>query len=68
LPEVWVVEPHNQADQRRLALAGLTYDCNIILGIDFEIKALKYPLVAPCGVPEPDILEFYFAAEFLWYD
>jgi len=68
LAEVWVVELHNKADKRRLALARLAHYSDIVLRIDFEVKALEYPLVLALRVSEPDIFEFYLTTKLLWDD
>lgn len=63
LAEIRVVEAHNQTDKRRLALAGLTNDSDVVLGVDLEVKALEDPLVSARWVSEPNILEFDLSSE-----
>jgi hypothetical protein len=57
LTKLWIIESHQQADQGGLALAGFSNDGDVVISIDLQVEALEDPLLLPCGVSEPDILE-----------
>ena len=58
---LWVIESHYKADKGGFSGTRLTNDSNNFIGLDYQVKALKDPLVASLWVAEPHILELNLA-------
>lgn len=63
LAELRIVESHHEGNECGLALARFTYDSNVVLRVDFQVKSLENPLLKTSWIAEPNIFKLDFASE-----